>query len=87
MINESGPRRRHDTHDVMDCADNQRRYAAAFDHMGDETDRLMAEGSVGNEQSKIDLGLLKVFGNGGRQLVFNLRVIAQAAHKRKVKRR
>ena len=58
MIDERGARRRDFAHDVMGRADHQCRYALAFDDMGNETDGLMAEGSIGNQQREIDLGLL-----------------------------
>ena len=49
MIHESGARRHHFAHDVVSRADNQSGNAAPFDHVRDETDGLMAEGSVGDE--------------------------------------
>ena len=52
MIDENGPRRRDLSHDVVNRADDQSRDAMAFDHMGDETDGLVAEGSIGNKQSQ-----------------------------------
>jgi len=58
MIDEDRPRRGDYAHDVVGGADHQRRNALAFDDMGDETDGLMAERSVGHEQGEIDLCLL-----------------------------
>jgi hypothetical protein len=50
MVDESGARRCDFAHDVVRRADDQRRNSSAFDDMGDETDGLMAEGSVGDQQ-------------------------------------
>ena len=60
MIDEGRARRRDLAHDVVRRADHQCRDAAGFDHVGDETDGLMAERSVGNEQGEIDLRLAAV---------------------------
>jgi hypothetical protein len=57
MVDESGARRCDFAHDVVRRADDQRRNSSAFDDMGDETDGLMAERSVGNEQGEIDLSV------------------------------
>jgi hypothetical protein len=46
----------------VDGADHQGRDALAFNHMRDETDGLMTEGSIGNQQRQIHLGLLQVTG-------------------------
>ena len=56
MIDKGGTRRRNPAHDVVSRADDQGWNAPAFDHMGDETDGLMAKRSVGNEQRRVDLG-------------------------------
>ena len=48
MIDERGTRRRDFAHDVMGRADHQGWYALAFEDMGDETDGLVAEGSIGH---------------------------------------
>jgi hypothetical protein len=40
-------------HDVEDCADNKGWDSMALDDMGDETDGLVAEGSVGGQQCQI----------------------------------
>jgi hypothetical protein len=87
MIDERRARWRDSAHNVVRGADDQCRNSARFDHMGDETDGLMAEGSIGNQQREIDARLLQVIDNGGRQLVFNLLLPAHTAHERKVKRR
>jgi len=57
MIYEGGPRRPDFGHNVMGRADNQRRSPACFENVGDETDGLMAERSIGNKQGDIDAGL------------------------------
>jgi hypothetical protein len=48
MIDKDCARRCDLAHDVMRRTDHQCRDALAFDDMGDETDGLMAEGSIGN---------------------------------------
>ena len=87
VIDEGGARRRDFAHDVMRCADDERRNATRFDHVGDETDGLMAERSIGNQQREIDLRLPQFSGDGGRQFVFNFVLPAHAAHEGKMKRR
>jgi hypothetical protein len=54
MIDEGRTRRRDFTHDVMRRADDQGANAAPFDDVSDETDGLMAERSIRDEQSQID---------------------------------
>jgi hypothetical protein len=58
MIDKHGAWRRDFGHDVQNCADDERRDRMAFDDMGDETDGLMAEWSVGNQQGQVNPGLL-----------------------------
>ena len=48
MVNENRSRRRHLGHDVQGGADDQRGNSRIFDDVGDETDGLMAKGSVGD---------------------------------------
>jgi hypothetical protein len=85
MIDEGGARRWDPAHDVVRRADHHCRDSCGFDHMGDETDGLVVEGSIGHEQSKIDLGLLQIAGDGRRQIVFDFLWLSYAAHKRKMK--
>ena len=59
MIDEGRPRRRDLSQDIVRRADDQSRNASTFDHVGDETDGLMAKRSIGNEQSQVDPGLLQ----------------------------
>ena len=87
MIDEDGAWGRDFAHDVEDRSDNQCGDASAFNDMSDETDGLMAEGSVGNEQCQVHLRLHQLTGDGRRQLVFNFLMLAQPAHERKVVRR
>jgi flavin-binding protein dodecin len=54
MIDEASARRRDSSHDVVRRADNQGWYSVTFYNMGDETDGLVAEGSIGHQQSEID---------------------------------
>ena len=49
MIDENGAWRSDLTHDVESRADDQRRDASTLDDMGNETDGLVAEGSVGDK--------------------------------------
>jgi hypothetical protein len=58
MVDEGGAGRGDLAHYVVGRANNQRGNALAFNNMSDETDGLMAEGSIGNEQGEIDLQLL-----------------------------
>ena len=67
MIDEGRPRRRDLSHDIVRRADDQSRNASAFDHVGDETDGLMAKRSIGNEQSQVDRGLLQFLGERRRE--------------------
>lgn len=53
MIDEGRARRRDFAHDVESRADYQSRNAASLDNVGDETDGLVAERSIGYEQSKV----------------------------------
>jgi len=72
---------------IVRRADDQCRDSACFNHMRDDTDGLVAERSVGNQQGEIDFSSLQFSDKGGRQFVFNFSMFAQAAHERKVKRR
>jgi len=85
MIDEGGAWRRDSAHDVMRCADDHCRNSRSFDHVGDETDGLVAERSVGYKQGEIDLCLLQIAGDGGGEIVFDLLRLSYAAHERKVK--
>lgn len=67
MIDEGRPRRRDLSQDIVRRADDQSRNASAFDHVGDETDGLMAKRSIGNEQSQVDFGLLQFSGEFRRE--------------------
>jgi hypothetical protein len=58
MINKDGARRRDSGHDVQHRADDQSWNGMVFDDMGDETDGLMAERSIGDEQCQINVGSL-----------------------------
>lgn len=49
MVDKGRARRRHLAHDVAHSADHQRRNPPGLDHMGDETDGLMTEGSIGDQ--------------------------------------
>ena len=87
MIDEGRPRRRDLSQDIVRRAEDQSRNALAFDHVGDETDGLMAKRSIGNEQSQVDPGLLQFLGERRRKRVFNFFMAPHAAHEREVKGR
>lgn len=87
MIDKSGAWRRNLAHNIVRRADHQRWYAAAFNDVGDETDGLVAEGSIGNEQCEIDLSICQFLGERGSEIILNHVLCADAAHERKIKRR
>ena len=60
MIDEDGARGRDFAHDVEDGAGDQRGNLAALDDVGDETDGLVTEGSVRNEQRQVHSGRLQL---------------------------
>ena len=71
-------------HDVQDRSNNQSRDVMAFDDMGNETDRLMAEGSIGDKQGKVNIGFLQLPSNRRGEFVFDLLMPPDTAHKRNV---
>lgn len=78
--------RRHDSaHDIVCRADHERWNSCGFDHVGNETDGLVAKRSVGHEQREIDLGLAQFIGDGRREVVFDSLRLPHTAHERKVK--
>jgi hypothetical protein len=62
MIDKRRARRGDCAHNVVRSADHQCGNAAALDYVSDETDGLMAERSVGNEQREIDARLRELAG-------------------------
>ena len=86
MIDERGAGRDDFAHDVVRRPDHQRRNAACFDDVGDETDGLMTEGSVGDEESELDARSLELVRQRGSKIVFDLCMLAHPAHERIVKR-
>lgn len=80
MIDESGAGWSDGAHDVMSCADDQGRNGPGFDHVGDETDGLMAKWSVGHEQREVDLRLRQLIGQGRSEIVLDFLVPAHTAH-------
>lgn len=62
MIHKNRARRRNLAHDVECRARDESRNAPIFEHMGDETDGLMAERSVGHEQRQIDCLVCELIG-------------------------
>jgi hypothetical protein len=87
MIDEDRARRRNLANNIEGRARQQRRNALIFDDMGDETDGLMTEGSIGNEQCKIDFRFDQVLRDGGRQFGFNFLLASDPAHDRDMKGR
>ena len=78
MIDKGGARRRDFAHDVMGRADDQCRNSACFNHMSDETDGLMAEGSIGNQQGQIDFSFFQFPRESRSELGFILFVSSDA---------
>src|SRR5262247_3027400 len=58
----------------------------AFDDVSDETDGLMAEGSIGDKQSQINGGLLQLPSYRRGEFVLDLLMPPSTAHKRHVNR-
>jgi hypothetical protein len=87
MVDKRGSRRRDFAHDIVSRAGDERRDALTFEDVGDETDRLMAERSVGHEQGEIDLSIRQFSRQRRRELVLNGPVLAHAAHERIMVRR
>src|SRR5262245_59429834 len=52
--------------------------------MSDETDGLMTEGSVGDKQSQVNIGSLQLPSNCRAELVLDLLILLDTAHKRNV---
>lgn len=86
MVDERSARRDDFAHDVVGRADDQGRNAARFDDVGDETDGLVAERSVGDEQSEVDARFRELVRQRGSKLVLDAFMLAHAAHERIVKR-
>ncbi len=57
VVDKNRARRGDFTHDVECRANHQRGNALAFDNVSDETDGLVAKGSIGDEEGEIDFGL------------------------------
>jgi len=87
VVDENGPRWRNAVHNVKGCADFQCGDSVTFNDVGDETDGLVAEGSVGYEKRQIDLRALQLAGDSRSKFGFYLLVTPQPTHKRNVKRR
>jgi len=86
MIHEGGARRGDSAHDVVHGADDQSGDAARFDDVGDETDGLMTEGSVGNQQREIHPRASEFLRDRRRKLSFNFLVFPHSAHERIMRR-
>jgi hypothetical protein len=80
MVDESGARRSHFTHNIERGADNQRGDSTILDDVSDETDGLMAKWSVGNEQGQVNRRPLKFPCYGWCQIIFDFFVTTKSAH-------
>jgi len=58
VVDKNRARRRDFAHDVERRANDQRGNASTLDNVSDETDGLVAKGSIGDEEDEIDFGLL-----------------------------
>ena len=85
VIDESAARRRDPRHDVERRADDKRGNALSLNDMRDETDGLVAERSIGNEQRHIHFGSLQIAGDGGSDFALDLLMAPEPAHERDVK--
>ena len=86
VIDESAARRRDFRHDVQRRADHERGNALGFDDMRDETDGLVAERSIGDEQRQIHFGSVQIAGDGRSDFALDLLMAPEPAHERDVKR-
>lgn len=78
MIDKRCARWRNFAHDVVRRADDQCRNALAFDDMSYETDGLVAEGSIGNQQGQIDFSFFQFPRESRSELGFILFVSSDA---------
>jgi hypothetical protein len=53
VVDENRSRRSDSAHDVVSRSDDERGNAPTFDDVGDETDGLMAERSIGNKKGEV----------------------------------
>lgn len=87
MIDKNGAGRANAGHNIEYGADNEGWNSLVLDDMGDETDGLVAKGSVGDQERQINARSYQLLCDSRRQLVFNLAVTPKAAHERNVHRR
>jgi len=87
MINKDGAGRPDLSHDVEDCTDNKGWDSVTLDDMRDETDGLVAEGSVGDEQRQVHVSVRELTRYSGSQLLLDCFVGSYAPHERDVNRR
>ena len=80
VVDKNRARRGDLAHDVECRANDQRGNALAFDNVSNETDRLVAKGSIGDEEGEIDFGLLHFLGESVAEIIFYLAVPPHAAH-------
>ena len=82
MIDERRARRNNLAHDVVGRADNQGWNTARFDDVSDETDGLMAERSIRDQQGEVHIRRCQLGGERGRKLTLDFLVPAHPAHER-----
>jgi hypothetical protein len=72
MIDKNGPGRWDFRHNVEHRADDKGWDSEALDNVGDETDGLMAERSIGDKQGQVNVGLLQLPSNCRGEFFFDL---------------
>jgi len=80
MIDKNGAGRANAGHNIEYGADNEGWNSLVLDDMGDETDGLVAKGSIGDEQSKVDCGLLQLANYRRGEFVFDLLMPPDTTH-------
>src|SRR5205085_8789758 len=86
-VDEDRARRGYLLQDVAHRADDERRDAARFDAVGEETDGLVAVRSVGHEQRQVGALAGQLRGQRGPQLLLDAPVVARRADEREALRR
>jgi hypothetical protein len=87
MIDEDGARGRDFAHDVEDGAGDQGGDFPALYDVGDETDGLVTEGSIGDQQRQVYSGRLELARYRRRDLVLDFLMATKAAHEGDMERR
>jgi hypothetical protein len=87
MIDKDGARWWNPQQDIQSGTDDQGGNVVALDDMCDETNGLVAEGSVGHQKRQVNARVHQLLRDSRRQLSFDLLVLAEAAHERNMHRR